>query len=163
MAVLAPAAPRRSWIPWVFVLGMLLVVAVNGAMIAAAIGTFPGLSVERPYESGIAYNRILALQDRQDRLGWVGSAAVSATARGSTEIVVTLRDRDGRPLDGVELEGRVERPLDPASGGPLAFAGRSAGVYAAATDALRAGQWQLTLDGRRADGRIRLHQRLVVP
>ena len=37
--------PRRSaWIPWVFVGGMLLVVAVNGVLIVAAVGTFTGVT-----------------------------------------------------------------------------------------------------------------------
>ena len=37
--------PRRSaWIPWVFVGGMLLVVAVNGVLIVAAVDTFTGVT-----------------------------------------------------------------------------------------------------------------------
>ncbi|BBK32697.1 nitrogen fixation protein FixH [Stella humosa] len=167
LATPAPA-PRRSWIPWIYAGGMLVVVAVNAGLITAAISTFPGLSVDRPYERGIAYNRILAMQARQDRLGWTGTATIAGTAEGGRELggrelVVTLRDRDGRALDGARMQGRLDRPLENDAAVVLQFQPRANGTFAAPLDGLRPGLWQATLDGRREDGNFRMSQRLVLP
>ena len=158
----APAPARRSaWIPWIFVAGMLLVVAVNAVMIRLAIGTFSGVTVERPYERGLAYNTVLAAQAQQDRLGWTADVRLEAAADG-TLVHLVLHDADGRPLEAAPT-GRLERPLEPASRLDPIFADLGAGRYVARVTALRPGQWDLTVDARRADGRLHVRRRLVAP
>ncbi|MGE0714650.1 MAG: FixH family protein [Alphaproteobacteria bacterium] len=44
----------------------------------------------------------------------------------------------------------------------LALSAEGAGVYSTTVGGLRPGQWDLTVDGARDDGRIRLRQRLVL-
>ena len=50
---------RGRWIPWTYAAGMLVVIAVNAVLITAALRSFPGLVVQRPYDRGIAYNEEL--------------------------------------------------------------------------------------------------------
>jgi uncharacterized protein YqcC (DUF446 family) len=61
---------RDAWIPWVFVIAMAIVIAVNAVMVSFALGSWNGLVVDRSYERGLQYNQILAAQRQQDALGW---------------------------------------------------------------------------------------------
>lgn len=156
----APARPRRgAWIPWIFVGGMLLVVAVNAVMIRLAIGTFTGVTVERPYERGIAYNTILAAQAEQDRLGWTAEVRLQTTGGGSI-LHLVLRDAEGRPLDAAPTLA-LERPLEPASRIAVTPDEAATGRYVARLERLRPGQWDVTVDARRADGRLHLRRRVI--
>jgi nitrogen fixation protein FixH len=51
--------PRDKWIPWYFVLAFLVVFAVNGIFIYAALGTHRGVVSDQAYRNGINYNQIV--------------------------------------------------------------------------------------------------------
>jgi nitrogen fixation protein FixH len=86
-------ARRSGWIPWVFVGAMLLVVAVNGVLVFAAVDTFTGVTVGKSYDKGRAYNHVLEEAARQDALGWQPQAALEGGA-----LRLTVRDRAGQPV-----------------------------------------------------------------
>lgn len=160
MTTFEARAPRRSgWIPWIFVGGMLLVIAVNAVMIRLAVGTFTGVTVERPYERGIAYNTILAAQSAQDRLGWTADLRLQTTGGGSI-LHLALRDAGGRPLDA-QATVRLERPLEPDSRIEARPDMAGAGRYVIRLAKLRPGQWDVIVDARRADGRLHVRRRVI--
>lgn len=149
--------PRRStWIPWVFVGGMALVVAVNLVLVYAALSTFTGVTTGRSYDRGRAYNQVLAEAARQDALGW----AAQVTLDGKV-ITVTTTDRDGLPV-GERIEGVLLRPLEGAEL-RLDFAAAGPGRFIAFADLPAAGQWdaRLSLTGEGGQ-RLDIRQRLVV-
>jgi nitrogen fixation protein FixH len=146
--------PRRSaWIPWVFVGGMLLVVAVNGVLVYSALTTFSGVTTPKAYERGRLYNEVIAEAARQEALGW----QVRAELRDGM-LRVAATDREGLPLGG-RVAGTLLRPLD---GEQLAldFAAAAPGLWIAAAPALRPGQWEARLrvsrGADRTDAAIRL-------
>ncbi|MFM2148444.1 MAG: hypothetical protein RLZZ187_750 [Pseudomonadota bacterium] len=150
--------PQRStWIPWVFVGGMALVVLVNLVLVYAALSTFTGVTTGQSYDRGRSYNQVLTEAARQDALGW----AAQVTLDGRV-LTVTVRDRDGLPLGG-RIEGLLLRPLEGAEL-RLDFAAAGPGRFIAFADLPAAGQWEarLTLTGAR-DQRLDIRQRLVVP
>jgi len=149
-------ANRRSgWIPWAFVGGMLLVVAVNGGLVYAAVSTFTGVTVGRAYDRGRAYNDVLAEADRQDALGWKAEVVLAAEA-----LQVTVRDREGLPVPG-RIDGLLLRPLE-GTQLPLELAAVAPGQWAAAV-APRPGQWEARLRLTNAEGqRLDIRRRLVV-
>ncbi|HOT83126.1 MAG TPA: FixH family protein, partial [Candidatus Defluviicoccus seviourii] len=51
----ASGRPPGWWYPWIFVGGMLIVVAVNAVMAIVAVGTFSGLETTDHYRKGLAY------------------------------------------------------------------------------------------------------------
>lgn len=156
--MIAPFDPRRGhWIPFVFVGLMLLVVAVNGVLIFAAVSTFPGITSAHAYEEGRAYNRILAEATRQQALGWQ-----AAVQWAGGRLSVTVTDRDGLPVSG-QLEGILERPLEGTTHA-LALAAGTPGRWTASAAGLAAGQWEarLVLRGARAE-KLDIRQRIVVP
>ncbi|MFC7473373.1 FixH family protein [Dankookia sp. GCM10030260] len=150
-------SPRRSaWIPWVFVGGMLVVVAVNGVMVFAAVDTFTGVTTGSAYDKGRAYNHVLAEAARQDALGWRDHVTLSDGV-----LRVTVRDRDGKPVAG-RLDGVLRRPVE-GTEQRLAAEAVAPGEWLAPA-ALRAGQWEARLRLTAPDGNRRdIRQRVIAP
>lgn len=123
-----------------------VVIAVDAAFTVMAVRTFPGQVSVTPYEDGLIYNRRLAQLKAQDQLGW--RAAASAAAG---EVVLTYSDRNGGPVTGLTVTGKLERPATETGRIALKFAERSPGRYAAPAGAL-SGAWDLTAEARGAGG-----------
>jgi nitrogen fixation protein FixH len=152
--------PRRGrWIPWVFVGGMALVVAVNGVLITAAVTTFTGTTVGHAYDRGSTYNHILEEAARQRALGW---SAEVAWADG--RLTLRARDHDGAPLPAdTAVTGILQRPLA-GTELPLAFQPSGAGAWAAGAQVPEPGQWEARLTLTRLDGsRLQVQRRLMLP
>ncbi len=154
--------PPGWWIPWTFLAGFLLVVAVNGVMIWFAASTWPGLVTERPYDRGIAYNRNLEAAAAMAALGWSTRLVARTSGEGGRELLLEARDREGAPLSGLRVEGRLERPLEPGAERELRLEAVGAGLYRAALGALPAGQWQARLRLVRGDEILVVSERLVL-
>ncbi|MCA3322256.1 MAG: FixH family protein [Roseomonas sp.] len=131
--------PKRGrWIPWVFVGGMALVVAVNALLVWFSLSTFTGVTVPRAYERGRGYDQVLAEAARQDALGWRGEISLEA---GILRLV--MQDAQQQPLHG-RVEGIMLRPLE-GNEVPLGFNATGHGRFAARLEPLRAGQWEARL------------------
>ena len=152
--------PSR-FIPWIFVAGMALVVAVNGVLVYFALGTWSGLVVERPYERGIQYNRLLEAATRQDRLGWQFTIVLEA-AGDSTRVTVQAMDAAGAPLSGLNLRAAIERPVEREEHGTVMLSEQRPGRYAASLERLRPGQWQTRLTAERGTDSASIAQRQVI-
>ena len=119
--------------------GVMLV--VNAVFVYFATSTFSGLSTEDAYRKGVHYNDSLAEFRAQQTAGWSASVEVA----GET-VRLTIRDGDGRPVDGLEIRAHLGRPATQAMDRQLAFTGEGEGLYVAETGGLAAGQWQLNVD-----------------
>jgi nitrogen fixation protein FixH len=135
--------PSR-FIPWLFAAGMTFVVAVNGVLVYFALGTWSGLVVERPYERGVQYNRVLEAVARQEALGWQFEIALQDAA-DTTIISVRAIDVGGQPLSGLNLRAAIERPLEKEMHGEVPLVEQAPGHYRASLERLRPGQWQTRL------------------
>ncbi|HWL80717.1 MAG TPA: FixH family protein [Roseomonas sp.] len=157
MSVTLPEQPRRSgWIPWAFVGGMGLVLAVNGVLVWAALSTFTGVSVGHAYDRGLAYNDVLAETARQDALGW--HASVLMDVRG---LVVSVEDEDGKPVAGT-IAGVLVRPIE-GTRVPLGFRPVGPGRFQAAAEVPKRGQWEAQLRVTDARGaRFDIRERVFV-
>lgn len=152
--------PSRFF-PWIFVAGMAVVIAVNGVLVYFALGTWSGLVVERPYERGIQYNRLLEAATRQDRLGWQFSIVLE-NAGESTHIVVQAMDAAGTPLSGLSLRAAIERPVEKEEHGTVMLGEQEPGRYAASLERLRPGQWQTRLIAERGTDSASTAQRQII-
>lgn len=142
----ATAPSRRSgWIPYVFVGGFLVVLAVNTTLIVNALDGFTGVVVEKPFERGLAYDKLIAASEAQTALGWTVAARVEPGAPANeTDIALTLAGRDG-PLVAPVIDARLQRPIDGERVPLLAVPQVGAGVgdWRLVGPAVRAGQWDL--------------------
>lgn len=155
--------PRRfDWMPWIFALGMLVVVAVNGALVYFAFSSWYGLAADHAYERGRAYNKVLEAADRQEALGWSLTAALRPVA-GGVELVVGLSDRDGRALEGLTVTAVLERPVGQAERRQAALTMQSPGRYVARLNELPRGQWIARIGADGAGAHVVSARRLTAP
>src|SRR3954447_7359564 len=108
----APQAGFRltGWHFLAMIVGFFLVViAVDVTFAVLAYRTHPGEVSVTPYEDGLVYDRKIAQQRAQEALGWRAAAGAE-----QGRVVVLLQDRAGRPLGGLVLAGKLERPATEA-------------------------------------------------
>lgn len=150
---------RGRYIPWLFVAGFALVVAVNATMIWFAVGSFSGLYTPKPRERGLHYNDIVAQQRTRDALGWRVEAQWQAEA-GRLEIEVF--DAAGQPLAGAQVLAALVRPVEKRP--PLAVVvnavdvGRFTGTVALPVR----GNWDLDIVVERGGERHALTRRMFL-
>ncbi|TCH98268.1 nitrogen fixation protein fixH [Roseococcus sp. SYP-B2431] len=150
--------PRGRWIPWVFVGGFGVVVAVNAVLITAAVTTFTGTTTGGAYDRGRTYGDVLAEAERQRALGWQG-----AVSRQGGAVVLALRQADGSPLPAdATVAGRLQRPLERRAL-PLHFLPAAPGGWRAAVEIPAPGAWEAVLTVTRGADRFELRERLTFP
>lgn len=89
-----------------------IVFAVNGYFIFKAVATFDGLEVNDAYQKGRAYNQVIEAMEVQKARGWKSSLDVKpGSAPQGTQLVLTLADRAGAPLNGLKVRATFWRPV----------------------------------------------------
>ena len=130
-----------------------VVIAVDAAFTVLALRTFPGQVSVRPYEDGLLYNRRIAQLEAQARLGWRAAAGAEPG-----QVALDFRDRQGRPLSGLVITGRLQRPATEAGRVDLRFVETGPGRYVATTGRI-SGAWDLTAEAEGASGGAFLAER----
>lgn len=143
-------ASRGRYIPWLFVLGFMLVVAVNGTMIWFAVGSFSGLYTPKPRDRGLRYNDVLTAQQSRDILGW---RIDSKWQPESHQLDLALFDRDGRPLAGARATVELVRPAEKRPPLSIDMAVVGPGQLAGTVELPARGNWDIDIvierDGQR--------------
>ncbi|MBK8176722.1 MAG: FixH family protein [Rhodospirillales bacterium] len=106
------------WYPWIFVGGLVIVIAVNAVMMTLAIGTFPGLETEDAYRKGIEYNQTIAAARAQDARGWHLDLHFTPSPEAGVhggDVSIAFVDRDGQALRELEVKVDFVRPLGEGS------------------------------------------------
>ena len=151
------ARRRSSWIPWIFVFSMAVVIVVNGVLITMALSTFPGLVVQRPYDRGLAYNDELRRNQAQAALGWQVSPRYL-----DGDLTVRIVDAAGAALTGLVVRATLSRPLE--AGVALDVDLKPSGEgYRAALALPKRGQWEARIEATGPAGAYRASYRLTVP
>ncbi len=148
---------------WHVLVGMVLffglIIAVDSLFITLAYRTFSGEAAKNPYEAGLLYNRTLAQRQQEAALGW---SATIAEGAGDT-VRVRVADRAGKPIEGLTVNGALERPATNRGSRTVRFAAIEPGVYQANAAPLD-GAWDLHVTIRSADGALfEADRRLVRP
>lgn len=139
----AAAKSNGRWIPWIFVAGFLVVIGVNATMITFATGTFSGLVVEHPYQKGQEFDRTKARLAEQAALGWQVKVQREEKADGTILLLLDFQDAAGKPLDNLNIEASLQRPVENIAALELGFRPDGAGRYRAEFQPPKHGQWDL--------------------
>ena len=118
----------------------LVVIGVDVWFAVLAYRTHPGEVSVTPYEDGLIYDRKIAQLRNQEALGWAAAAAVAPQA-----VVVMVHDRDGHPVRGLSLTGKLERPATETGRITPRFVETAPGRYEAREAGLT-GAWDLTAE-----------------
>lgn len=122
-----------------------VIAAVDGIMIYQAVSTFGGLATKDAYRKGLAYNQRIADSEAQSQLGWRETIAFEPV---SGALVVTLHDRDGKPLDGMTVSALVGRPATNAYDRAVELQFKGGGRYEAMVPSLPNGTWMVDVAAR---------------
>jgi nitrogen fixation protein FixH len=133
-----------------------IVFAVDGLFMFKAIATFPGQTVDNPYEAGIEYNRTLAQREVEAQLGW--KAEVS---RNADSIGMVVTDRHGRPIQGLTVAGKLERPATELGRRMIELKEVRPGFYEFAASGMT-GAWDFSATARDRAGHVFEAQRRLI-
>jgi len=125
-----------------------LVIGFDAWFTVLALKTYPGEVSVTPYEDGLLYNRKIAQIEAQAALGWRAAAEAAPGV-----VVLQVQDKDGRPVEALTVQGRLERPATEAGRRSVRFIEAAPGRYEATTGAID-GAWDLTAEARDAKGRL---------
>jgi nitrogen fixation protein FixH len=145
-----------------FIAAFLLVLGVNATLIFFAQRTFSGLETASPYERGLDYNRTLAAEAAQAKLGWQHEAAFAAGDGSGRTLTVRMTDRDGRPLDGLALSAYLVRPSSEGLDMTLTVQATGDGRYVAHFALPAPGQWELRVVARGSEHVWQVSERMVL-
>jgi nitrogen fixation protein FixH len=138
-----PALPLRPHhIPWLFVAGFGVVIAVNSVMIWLAIGSFSGLYSGHARERGLHYNRVVAEQRSRDALHWQIDTTWQPEL-GRLQLEIT--GADGRPLQDARASAELVRPAEKRPPLPVVLRELGDGKFAARVDLPARGNWDLDI------------------
>lgn len=144
---MAVTRERGWWYPYIFVGCFVVVVGVNAALAYFATSTFTGLETEGAYQKGLAFNKNLALAKAQEEMGWTVDTTVSTVAIAAdgakVTIAISYRDRDGKPVTGLDVQADLIRPTAKGLDRHVTLAPTGAGIYGIATTLPAAGNWKL--------------------
>ena len=143
--------------PIAFIVGFILVIAVNAVLIVLASSSFSGLETAGAYEKGLAYNATLGAARAQAALGWQAELEIKPQAGTAAEdrlfdFSVRLADSSGRPLSGERVQAFFVRPTRAGNDFSLDLAPQTSGWYGARLQPPLAGQWEVTIVASRAAG-----------
>ncbi len=145
---------RGAWIPWIFIIGMGVVVVVNGGLVFFSQSTWSGLVTENYYDKGIKYNENLEGARRQARLGWRVRATLSPGSEGGAEIGALYRNRDGTPIEGLSVRAYLIRPVSEGNDVEAVLGDKGLGRYSVVIETPLPGQWDLRLVANDKEGNV---------
>ena len=145
----AEQPPRWTrFIPWMFVGGFAIVIAVNGALIYFASSSFSGLETDHAYETGLHYNQSLEAAAAQEKLGWRGEISLSEPTGGTRALTVLFADKLERPIDGLKVEAHLLRPSNAGMDLNLVLDGKGNGRYVSDVALPAPGNWEIRIVAR---------------
>jgi nitrogen fixation protein FixH len=150
----AARSPRGKPITGWHVLAIFLVlfgvvIAVNVTFVTMALKTFSG-ETDHAYMEGLRFNEQIAANRTQATQGWTMALSMARGAGGDARFTASLRDAEGKPVDGAIMTGLVGRTTTDGQDMALAFTEAAPGDYVAAVDRLGPGRWLFKVSANRA-------------
>lgn len=136
------------WYPWLFVIGLSIVVAVNALMAYLALATWTGVE-SHPFRRGVAYNKNIEAARAQKAMHWsfglnfTFDGIDKATGKHKGAVSVTFHDKDGQPLDGLNVRAMFVRPTSAGHDQTVMLKALAPGRYGAAVALPLPGLWDV--------------------
>ncbi|MBS0249964.1 MAG: FixH family protein [Proteobacteria bacterium] len=138
---------------WHVLFGMiaffLTVTAVDSVMVYKAVSTFGGDTPDA-YRTGLLYNQRIAEERRQNELGWAQTTNFDSA---DGVFSMTLKDRDGRGVNGLHVAGSIGRPATDVADHNLVLTAAGDGVYTITLQNLAEGNWDMSLFASQSDAK----------
>jgi len=139
-----------------------VVISVNMVMMRLAIATLPGTEVDSAYSAGLAYQKEIQAAQRQIDRNWRVDAHIERQPDGTTRLNLGARSADGKPLAGLSVFGRLERPTDRRADQAFDVSETGGGNYVGVARDVAGGQWDLVIEADRGGQRLFLSRNRVI-
>lgn len=139
-----------------------IIFAANAVFVWLASDTHSGPVTEAAYDKGLDYNARLVAAAEEAALGWEMEVVANRASDGKSEIWLVIRDADGALIPGLQVDGRLVRPVTNGLDQSLSFTPDSAGLYGVALDVPQPGQWELRVLASDGANVRRFTKRLVL-
>lgn len=126
-----------------------VILLVNGIFLYNALSTYTGVVSEEPYRKGLSYNERIQAEKQQKTLGWSSQLALVGQGDG---VKLDLADKNGNPVSGLAITGRIGRPATAAMDIALVLSENEPGRYEARFDPLAEGTWQIDVEAKKLTG-----------
>jgi nitrogen fixation protein FixH len=130
-----------------------IIVLVSLIALAATIGTiiigirnFEGTVVDKPYETGLAWDKT---RKAKEMLGWTVDVQGGPFKTGKNEVIVKVLDKEGSSLSDAVVTMTASRPSTNAYNRSYQTMVQGAGRYSASIDLPLVGSWDIIIDVRR--------------
>lgn len=134
-----------------------VIIALDAYFMVLAYSSFPGQSSANPYETGLRFNRELDMRAREAALGW----GVRAELAPDGAILLTVQDRRGAPLKGLQVTASLVRPATESGRLSATFTEVAPGHYRAPAPAAKGG-WDVMVHAANAQGQFIETQRRLI-
>lgn len=135
-----------------FVVFFGFIAAVNGVMMTYAIRTHSGTVTDHPYEKGLAYNKVVEAQEKQEALGWKGTIDYKNGA-----LHFTLHDKSAQLLEWQKAVATITRPTQSGLDFTVELNGTETPVKFPVN-----GIWNIRIDAVVGDTHFQQSKRIVV-
>ena len=122
-----------------------VVVSVNLFMAYVAIDTFSGMQTQRPYETGLNFNRTLKNASIQQEQHWQVTSHHERLPDGRIALKLSIRDGQARPVDGVVSKVSLLSPVNALKDVAFEIIPQGPGEFSGTASA-DAGQWDLVIE-----------------
>lgn len=89
---------------------LIVVAAVNAAMLRLALKTFPGVDAENAYKAGLAFNSQIAAAEEQARRNWRVDVGVNQHGT-AVQLDIKVQPGEGTLSGALELTGKLAHPV----------------------------------------------------
>ena len=127
-----------------------VVVMVNVFMAYMAVNTFSGMQSQRPYESGLDFNRTLKKAHVQQEQHWQVTSHYERGADGLLHLNVSLRDAEGKAVDATMTKVSLLSPVNALKDVVFDLVPQGVGDFAGKA-AAAAGLWDLDIEVKKND------------
>ena len=96
---------RDKIIPWYFVMFFVFIALMNTVMVTLAVRTDTGIVTEHPYEKGLAYNKVVEAEVKQQLLQWSSDIKYEKGI-----LYFTLKDKENKLIIPEKTIATITRP-----------------------------------------------------
>lgn len=150
------------WIPGIFFGMFAIIIAANGAMVWAALGTWRGLQTESPWEKSASYNATIDAEAAEAALGWSVGLDVEDRGGGNARVALQLDGPEGKPLHADRVRIGFVRPTQEGYDTITELTPRGAGRYVADVSLPLVGVWDLRISAKRGEDALHTTRRVTL-
>jgi nitrogen fixation protein FixH len=160
-----PSLPKPSdrWIPWYFIAFFIALTAILVPMCVIAVRTNSGVVTENAYEKGLAYNKVIEAEKRQNALSWRSDLTILPLPDHHARVLFTLADTGGHPINSAKATAWFVRPTQAGQDQSAQLQFKTRGTYEAELALPASGLWDVRISATVSDNNYQATKRITLP